>query len=210
MNESKDSEKEYPLVAKARAGDLESFAGLVDLYAKRIYHIVLKLVESPAEAEDVLQETFLNAFEKLHTFRGESNFFTWIVQIAVNAALQRLRKRRKHPTVSLDELYEDDDHFMPKHIVVWDENPEKLYSRKETRRILGDAISSLAVPYRTVFLLKDVEKMPMADVAKVLKISVPAAKSRLIRARLELRESLSRFFRKKGAVPHRGPHSHDA
>ncbi len=209
MNVSKNPAQENKLVVKAQAGDLKSFEALVDLYEQRVYHIAQKLVGSPHEAEDVLQETFLNAFENLSKFRGESSFYTWIVQIALNAAFQRLRKRRQHPTISLDGITGDDEEFRPEHIVVWDENPEKLYSRKETQRILEEAIISLPIIYRTVFLLKDVEDMPMADIARSLGISLPAAKSRLIRARLGLRETLSKFFRKKGAPLHSGPHSHE-
>ena len=103
MIESNGLGQEYQLVTKARSGDLESFEALVNLYAKRIYHIAYKIVESIQDAEDVLQETFLKAFENLAKFRGESSFYTWIVQIAVNAALQRVKKRRSQ-TVSLDGL----------------------------------------------------------------------------------------------------------
>ena len=208
MIESNGLGQEYQLVTKARSGDLESFEALVNLYAKRIYHIAYKIVESIQDAEDVLQETFLKAFENLAKFRGESSFYTWIVQIAVNAALQRVKKRRSQ-TVSLDGLYGDDDDFRPQQIVAWDETPEELYSREETQHILEEAIASLPTLYRTVFLLRDVENMPMADIARILEISLPAAKSRLIRARLELREVLSRYFKKDGSPVYFGAHHHD-
>ena len=208
MKESNSPGQEDQLVAKARSGDLESFEALVNLYAKRIFHIAYKIVESIHDAEDVLQETFLKAFENLPQFRAESSFYTWIVQIAVNGALQRVKKRRLQ-TVSLDGLYGDDDDFRPERIVAWDDNPEKIYSRKETQHILEEAIVSLPTLYRTVFLLKDVENMTMAKIARTLEISQPAAKSRLIRARLELREKLSRYFQKKGAPVYSGAHPHD-
>lgn len=209
MRESNSSGQVNQLVAKARSGDLESFEALVQLYEKRIFHIAYKIVESLHEAEDVLQEAFLKAFENLSKFRGESSFYTWIVQIAVNAALQRVQKRLRPQTVPLDEMIGDDDNFRPEQIVAWDENPEKLYSRKETQQILEEAIASLPIIYRTVFLLKDVENMPMEEIARTLEISLPAAKSRLIRARLELRETLSRYFKKKGAPVYSGAHHHD-
>jgi RNA polymerase sigma-70 factor, ECF subfamily len=208
MNESNSPGQENQLVSKARSGDLESFETLVNLYAKRIFHIAYKIVESTHDAEDILQETFLKAFENLAKFRGESSFYTWIVQIAVNAALQRVKKRRPQ-TVSLDGLSGDDDDFRPQQIVVWDDNPETLYSQKETQHILEEAITSLPIIYRTVFLLKDLENMSMAKIAKTLEISLPAAKSRLIRARLELRERLSRYFKKKGAPVYSGSHHHE-
>lgn len=207
MKESNSSGQVDQLVAKARAGNLESFETLVNLYEKRIFHITYKIVESLHEAEDVLQETFLKAFENLSNFRGESSFYTWVVQIAVNGALQRVKRRQRPQTVSLDELNSDD--FRPVEIVAWDENPEKIYSRKETQHILEEVIASLPVIYRTVFLLRDVENTPMEDVARTLEISLPAAKSRLIRARLELRETLSRYFKKKGAPVLSGAHHHE-
>jgi RNA polymerase sigma-70 factor (ECF subfamily) len=209
MNESNSPGQENQLVAKARSGDLESFEALVKLYEKRIFHIAYKIVESLHEAEDVLQEAFLKAFENLAKFRGESSFYTWIVQIAVNAALQRVKKRRRPQTVALDELNGDTDDFRPEQIVAWDENPEELYSRKETQHILEEAIARLPTLYRTVFLLKDVENMPMEEIARILEISLPAAKSRLIRGRLELRETLSPYFKKKGAPVYSGAHQHD-
>ena len=100
MEQSKLTGGESELVAEVRAGDVKSFEALVNLYERRIYHIAYRIVESVQDAEDVLQETFLKAFKNLQGFRGESSFYTWIVQIAVNAALQRVNRQRKHPTVS--------------------------------------------------------------------------------------------------------------
>ena len=199
--ESKKAETEVELVQNAQAGDLDAFELLVSLYEKRIYNIARRLLDSEVDAEDVLQETFLKAFENLARFRREASFYTWIVQIAVNASLQRLNQRKKWSTVSLSETGEtdDDEAYLPREVVVWEENPELIYSQKEIREILNAAISSLPVIYRTVFLLKDVEKLPAEQVAGILGISLPAAKSRLIRARLELRERLGNHFRKKGA-----------
>ena len=208
MKESNLTRRQDELVGQARAGDVKSFEALVNLYERRIYQIAYRIVESVQDAEDVLQETFLKAFENLRSFRGESSFYTWIVQIAVNAALQRVNKRRKHPTVSLDDAGEDETSFRPREIAVWEEDPEKLYSNKETQTILETAITALPLIYRTVFLLKDVERLPAEEVAKSLGISVAATKSRLIRARLELRESLGKHFRKKGAPVYSGEHQH--
>ena len=207
--ESKSLGQENLLVPKAQLGDLESFEALVNLYEKRIYHIAYKLVGSPHDAEDILQETFLKAFENLQKFRGESSFYTWIVKIAVNAALHRMNKQGRHPMVSLTVSNSEDDNFRPEEIAAWEEDPEKLYSREETRQILEQAIASLPVIYRTVFLLRDVEDLPLQDIAGTLGISLPAAKSRLIRARLELREKLGRFLKKKGAPVYSGAHQHD-
>ena len=208
MSESNPSGQESLLVAKAQAGDVGSFETLVNRYDRRIYQIAYRIVENNHDAEDVLQEAFLKAFESLDRFRRESSFYTWVVQIAVNGALQRVNKRRKRPTVSLDNSSKDDADFRPKEIVVWEEDPEKLYSKKETHVILERAIASLPVIYRTVFLLKDVENLPVDAIAKTLDISRAAAKSRLIRARLELREHLNKHFKKKGAPVYSAEHHH--
>ena len=208
MSESNPSGQESLLVAKAQAGDVGSFETLVNFYDKRIYQIAYRIVENNHDAEDVLQEAFLKAFESLDRFRRESSFYTWVVQIAVNGALQRVNKRRKRPTVSLDNSSKDDGAFRPTEIVVWEEDPEKLYSKKETHVILERAIASLPVIYRTVFLLKDVENLPVDTIAKTLGISRAAAKSRLIRARLELREYLNKHFKKKGAPVYSAEHHH--
>jgi RNA polymerase sigma-70 factor, ECF subfamily len=205
MSQSNPSRQENLLVAKAQAGDLESFEALVSLYEKRIYYIAHRIVENAHDAEDILQETFLKAFDNLRRFKGKSTFYTWIVQIAVNSALQKVNKRRRHPTVSIDNPSEEAD-FRLKEIVVWEEDPETLYSKKETQIILQKAISSLPVIYRTVFLLKDVENVPVQIIARTVGISLPAAKSRLIRARLELREYLSKYFKKKGAPVYSADH----
>jgi len=208
MAESNSSGKENLLVAKAQAGDVESFEALVSLYEKRVYYVAYRIVENSPDAEDVLQETFLKAYENLRRFRRQSSFYTWIVQIAVNAALQRVHRRRRRQTVSIDNPGEEEEFFRPKEIAVWEEDPETLYSRKQTQVILESAISSLPVIYRTVFLLKDVENLPVNVIAKSLGISLPAAKSRLIRARLELREYLSKYFKKKGAPVYSAEHHH--
>lgn len=207
MEESNPAGHENELVAQARSGDTESFEALVNLYERRIYQIAYRIVENAQDAEDVLQETFLKAFENLQRFRGESSFYTWTVQIAVNAALQRVNRRRKRPAVSLDNDGDEEENFFPpREIVVWEEDPEQLYAKKETQDILERAIASMPTIYRTVFLLRDVENLPMEEAARSLGISVPDAKSRLIRARLELRESLGRYFRRKGAPVYSGEH----
>ncbi|HVN77611.1 MAG TPA: sigma-70 family RNA polymerase sigma factor [Terriglobia bacterium] len=199
--ESKKPETELEWVRKAQDGDLEAFESLVSLYEKRIYNIARRLLESEADAEDVLQEAFLKAFEGLGKFRGEASFYTWLVKIAVNACLQRLHQRKKWATVSLNDTDErnNDDDYRPREVVIWEDNPEKIYSRKELREILNAAISSLPTIYRMVFLLKDMENLSADQVAGILGISLPATKSRLIRARLELRERLGNHFRKKSA-----------
>jgi len=146
----------------------------------------------------VLQEAFLKAYEHLDQFQGQSKFYTWIVRIAVNQALMKLRKRKADRSVSLDETIDTGEDNIAREIAAWDENPEQKYSREELQRILTSAIDGLAPIYRAVFVLRDIDGLSTEEAAEALDLSVPAVKSRLLRARLQLREKLTRFFKRKG------------
>jgi RNA polymerase sigma-70 factor (ECF subfamily) len=190
-------DNEATLVADARAGDAQSFTRLVRQYDRNIYRVALNITGNHEDAEDVLQDAMLKAYEKLEQFQGDSRFYTWLVRITVNEALMKLRKRRGASWVSLDEPVEgDDESFMPREVEDWHDNPEQQYAKDELQRILASAIESLELPYRTVFLLRDAEGLSTEETAEALGISVPAVKSRLLRARLKLRERLNRHFRK--------------
>lgn len=186
------------LVARARAGDARAFSDLVSRYDRKIYRLARHITNSDEDAEDVLQEAFLKAYEHLDGFQGNAKFYTWLVRIAVNESLMKLRKRKSDRTVSLDEPADNGDEPIVREIAVWDGNPEQQYSSEELRSILDKAIASLKPTFRTVFLLRDVEDLSTEETAAALDISVPAVKSRLLRARLELRERLTRIFKKKG------------
>jgi RNA polymerase sigma-70 factor (ECF subfamily) len=189
---------ESGLLAKAREGDPAAFSELVNQYSRKIYRLAKHITQNDSEAEDVLQETFLKAFEHLGDFQGQSKFYTWIVRIAVNESLMKLRKRKSDRTVPLDEPIDTGEDTVVREIAVWDENPEQQYSREEIGQILDEAIQSLKPAFRTVFVLRDIEEMSTEEAAEALGISVPAVKSRLLRARLQLREKLTRFFKRKG------------
>jgi RNA polymerase sigma-70 factor (ECF subfamily) len=146
----------------------------------------------------VLQDAFLKAYEHLDRFEGHSKFYTWLVRIAVNEALMKLRKRKGDRTVSLDEPMETGEETVMREIAVWEDNPEQRYSREEMQTILDEAVASLKPDFRTVFTLRDIEELSTEETAEALGISVPAVKSRLLRARLALRERLTRQFRRKG------------
>jgi RNA polymerase sigma-70 factor, ECF subfamily len=208
MRESNFISKAPEWVQQAQSGDTGAFESLVNLYERRVYNIAHRLMGNPADAEDVLQETFLKAFEKLGQFRKEASFYTWIVQIAVNTALQKLNKQRKLPSQSLNESGSGNEDYKPMEIAVWEETPESVYSQKEVREILDQAIASLPLIYRSVFLLADVEDLSMAEVSEMLGLSLAAAKSRLIRARLELRDRLSLHFKKQGVLVFSAEHEH--
>ena len=189
---------ESGLLAKAREGDSAAFTELVNQYSRKIYRLAKHITQNDSEAEDVLQETFLKAYEHLGDFQGQSKFYTWIVRIAVNQSLMKLRKRKSDRTVSLDEPIDTGEDTVVREIAVWDENPEQQYSREEIGGILDEAIESLEPAFRTVFVLRDIEELSTEETAQALGISVPAVKSRLLRARLQLREKLTRFFKRKG------------
>lgn len=186
------------LVERARQGDAAAFSQLVSRYDRKIYRLARHITNSDEDAEDVLQEAFLKAYEHLDGFQGNAKFYTWLVRIAVNESLMKLRKRKSDRTVSLDEPTENGDEPMVREIAVWDGNPEQQYSSDELRAILDKAIANLKPAFRTVFLLRDVEELSTEETAAALDLSVPAVKSRLLRARLELRERLTRIFKKKG------------
>ena len=189
---------EAPLVDRARSGDTAAFSELVNRYERKIFRLAKHITQNDEDAEDVLQETFLKAYSHLESFQGHSKFYTWIVRIAVNEALMKLRKRKSSRTISLDEPTDTGEDTMVREIAVWEENPEQKYSRDELREILDKAVESLKPAFRTVFVLRDIEEMSTEETASALDISIPAVKSRLLRARLQLREKLTKFFRRKG------------
>jgi len=189
---------ESALVAKAREGDNAAYNELVNRYSTKIYRLAKHITQHDEDAEDVLQETFLKAFEHLGDFQGQSKFYTWIVRIAVNESLMKLRKRKSDRTVPLDEPLDTGEDTVVREIAVWDENPEQQYSREELATILDEAVQSLRPVFRTVFVLRDIEELSTEETAEALGLSVPAVKSRLLRARLQLREKLTRLFKRKG------------
>jgi RNA polymerase sigma-70 factor (ECF subfamily) len=189
-------ENESVLIAEAREGNHEAFTLLVRQYDRHIYRLAMNIVQEPADAEDVLQEAFLKAHQNLGRFQGDSRFYTWLVRIAVNEALMKLRKRRSMPSLSLDEPVETSDNdLMPREIEDWGDDPEQRFAQQELQGILAAAIEALDLPYRTVFVLRDVEELSTEETAELLGISVPAVKSRLLRARLKMRQRMNKYFK---------------
>ncbi len=191
-------EDESAILALARQGDAGAFSGLMRKYEGKIFRLAQHITQNREDAEDVLQETFLKAYEHLDQFQGNSKFYTWVVRIAVNQALMKLRKRKTDKTVSMDEGIDTGEDVVVREIAAWDENPEQQYSREQLGEILDNAVQSLAPPYRTVFILRDIDELSTEETAEALELSIPAVKSRLLRARLQLREKLTRFFKRKG------------
>jgi len=189
---------EAALVAQSRAGDTRAFGELVRRYEGKIFRLAQHVTQNREDAEDVLQETFMKAYEHLEQFKGDSKFYTWIVRIAVNQALMKLRRRKTDKSVSLDETFDTGEDTVVREIAAWDEDPEQQFSREELGGILNTAIQSLEPPYRSVFVLRDIDELSTEETAEALGLSIPAVKSRLLRARLQLREKLTRFFKRKG------------
>ncbi len=186
------------LVERAKAGDPDAFPFLVKKYSRRILRVGRNITNNDEDAEDVLQETFLKAYTHLDSFQGNSKFYTWLVRIAMNEALMKLRKRKGDKVVSLDEQLDTGEDTVTREIAVWEGNPEDRYSQEELRDILDKTVSSLPEAFRTVFVLRDVEELSTEETAEALNLSIPAVKSRLLRARLQLREKLTRQFKRQG------------
>jgi RNA polymerase sigma-70 factor (ECF subfamily) len=191
-------EDEHLLVAAAKSGDAAAFEELVNRYERKIFRLTMNITRNREDAEDSMQDAFMKAYSHLGGFQEDSRFYTWLVRIAANEALMRLRKRRPNQ-FSLDEPIESDDDVIPQEIEDWGPSPEQRYAQSEMREILSGAVDQLQPDFRVVFVLRDVEGLSTEETAAALEISTAAVKSRLLRARLKLRQKLQRYFRQGGA-----------
>jgi RNA polymerase sigma-70 factor, ECF subfamily len=189
------ADDEGVFVRAAKRGDPNAFETLVNRYENKIFRLAMNITQNREDAEDTMQEAFLKAFEHLDEFQGNSRFYTWLVRIAVNQALMKLRKRRPNQ-VSLDEPVETEDDLMPREVEDWGPSPEERFAQTELNGILSSVISELDPPFRIVFQLRDMEGLSTEETAEIMGLSAPAVKSRLLRARLKLRQKLNRYFRK--------------
>jgi RNA polymerase sigma-70 factor (ECF subfamily) len=193
------ADAEHELLAAARRGEAAAYTELMARYEARIFRLAYRITRNHEDAEEVTQDAFARAFSRLDTFQGDSRFSTWLTRIAVNQALMLLRKRRPE-ALPLDELVETEDGSLPRQIVDWGPNPEQRFAQEELSAILDAAIAELKTDQRVVFQLRDVEQLSIEETAALLGISVPAVKTRLLRARLALREKLNRYFRPPAAA----------
>jgi RNA polymerase sigma-70 factor, ECF subfamily len=199
------------LVRQAKAGDLAAFEALTSRHERLVYSLARRILRQEEDAEDVTQATFLSAVEHLEGFRQESSFTTWLLRIATYAALKVIRKRKGLDTVSLEAATEPDADGAiphPEFIADWRESPAELVHRNETRRLIDEALGELDEKHRLVFLLRDVEGLSVKETAEALSLTEANVKVRLLRARLQLRERLTRFFGDPARALHRG-HLHD-
>jgi RNA polymerase sigma-70 factor, ECF subfamily len=183
------------LIDQVLAGERAVFETLVRRHERRVFRVTLAVLGNFEDAEDAMQDAFTKAYRHLQDFRRESRFSTWLTRIAVNEALQKRQARK--PAVALDEAREIDSSSLPRNFEPWSADPEKQYGRKEVRQLVERAIQSLPEIYREALVLRDLEGMSAEEAAAVLEVTVPALKSRLLRARLMMREALSASFQER-------------
>jgi RNA polymerase sigma-70 factor (ECF subfamily) len=194
MNESTDFDSAF--IERLIAGDRGAFAGLVEQTSAKIYGLALRILNNEQDAEDVLQETYLKAYKALPEFEGRSSVTTWLYRIATNEALMILRKKK--PMQNVVEIDDDENEIesLPE-IVDWRNLPEKELMSAETRQMLQSATDHLSLPLKLVFFLRDIQGLSGIETADILGINENAVKTRLVRARLKLRDELSGYFRER-------------
>ncbi len=193
MTEGQEYATESDLLAALQAGDRRACAELVRRYSPKLYRVTLRILGVEEEAEEALQEAFINACSKIRSFRGDSQLGTWLYRVATNAALMRLRKRREDP-ISLDAPVETDEGgVLPRNLADWRFDPHHIVLTGELREVLEAAIRKLPQTLRVVFILRELEGLSTLETAQALGISESATKVRLHRARLLLREFLTPY-----------------
>jgi RNA polymerase sigma-70 factor (ECF subfamily) len=185
------------LVHASKQGDMSAFEELVTRYDRKLFRIAQSVTHNREDAQDVVQEAFLKAFQHLADFREASQFSTWLIRITVNQSLMKLRKQRVTREASLDEDFQAEGDILPTEVTDWAPNPEQLYWASELRDILIKCLEELSPILRTVFVLRDIEGLTIDQTAEVLDVSQTAVKARLWRARLQLREGLNKYFSKQ-------------
>ena len=188
----RDSDADAQIVARVQAGDTEAYSELVKRHEKRVYRTLMGITGSREDAEEATQNAFLKAYLHLGGFQGASRFSTWLLRIAINEGLERLRRRKQ--TVSIDDDREDDEWFKPREFRDWRENPEQAYSKSEMRGLVEKEVMKLPIKYRVVVMLRDLEEQTTEETATALNLEISTVKTRLLRGRLMLREALAPYF----------------
>ena len=194
------------LVHASKRGDVGAFGELVKRYDRKLLRIAQHLLHNREDAEDVVQEAFLKAFLHLDQFREDSKFSTWLIRITLNQSLMKLRKQRPTREVSLDKDFQSEEDGFPIDLEDWAPNPEELYRATELRQILRKTLEELSHGLRVVFVLRDMEGLSLEQTAEALGLSLTAVKARSFRARLQLRERLSKYFKRAQEFAHVEPH----
>ena len=186
--------QEEALIQRVQRGQHEYFYELIRPYERRLYAAAVAILRNEADAEDAAQEAVLKAFKYIRQFRAEAKFSTWLFQIAINEARMRRRRQQAHAMEPIVEQQNDDGDYTPRDFADWREIPSETLERREVREALMTALASLSEKYREVFVLRDMQHLSIEETAKVLDISTASVKTRLLRARLMLRDLLSPGF----------------
>jgi RNA polymerase sigma-70 factor (ECF subfamily) len=182
---------EEALIRRVKDGEHDLFYELIRPYERRLYSAAFAVLRNPADAEDAAQEAVLKAFKHIRQFREESRFSTWLIQITVNEARMRKRKEHAHMIEPMVEHADEEGNYAPRDFADWREIPSETLERKEVRDLLAEALASLGEKYREVFVLRDMQHLSIDETAKALGISTASVKTRLLRARLMLRDLLA-------------------
>jgi RNA polymerase sigma-70 factor, ECF subfamily len=182
---------ELELIDRVRRGENELFYELVRPYERRVFAAAMAILRNESDAEDVAQEAMLKALRAIRQFRADARFSTWLIQITVNEALMRRRKDRNHVIEAIDDRRDEESDYAPRDFADWREIPSEALERKEVRQRLAQALASLDRKYREVFVLRDMEQLNIQETADALGISIASVKTRLLRARLMLRDLLA-------------------
>ena len=183
--------REQDLISSVQRGQHELFYELVRPYERRVYAAALAILRNEHDAEDAAQEAMLKAFANIRQFRAEARFSTWLIQITVNEALMRRRRERAVPMEGIEDRRDEESEYAPRDFADWREIPSEALERKEVRQRLAEALGTLDRKYREVFVLRDMEHLNIQETAEALGISVGSVKTRLLRARLMLRDLLA-------------------
>jgi RNA polymerase sigma-70 factor (ECF subfamily) len=183
--------REQDLITRVQCGENERFYELVRPYERRVYAAAFAILRNETDAEDAAQEAMLKAFANIRQFRAESRFSTWLIQITVNEALMRRRREKTVVMEGIDERLDEESDYTPRDFADWREIPSEALERKEVRQRLAEALASLDRKYREVFVLRDMEQLNIQETAEALGISMASVKTRLLRARLMLRDLLA-------------------
>lgn len=183
--------REAALIQRVRDGERDLFYELIQPYERRVYSAAFAILRNAADAEDAAQEAVLKAFRNLRQFRAEARFSTWLIQIAVNEA--RMRRRKEHADLMepIADRQDESGNYTPRDFADWREIPSETLERKEIREKLAEALASLGEIYREVFVLRDMQHLSIEETANALGISTASVKTRLLRARLMLRDLLA-------------------
>jgi RNA polymerase sigma-70 factor (ECF subfamily) len=194
-----DTSVEMGLIARVLQGEKEAFYDLIRAYEKSVYLTAFSVLQNSGDAEEVSQDAILKAFRHLADFRGESRFGTWLIKITLNEARMRLRKQHRHMWESIEgQNEEDNSDYVPEEFGDWREIPSEALERKEIREVISNAVAALPEIYREVIVLRDIRQLSVAETAEVLSVRKEVVKTRLVRARLRLRDLIAPVSTSRG------------